>query len=93
MHLLADGAGVEDSGHVGGNHGGNAGLAGRVDNPVHEGDVLVVEHRIYSEIGFYPLFGAESGNFAEVTEGEVGAALRAHIEALHTEIHGIGAGA
>ena len=56
MYGHADAAGILDGGHIGGDDGVHAHLAGTVDGRVQGFDLFVVNHRIDRQIAFHAVF-------------------------------------
>ena len=73
VHLLADGACVENHGDVGGYDGRYAGLFRALHDAAHEGEVVVVDHGVDREVCLDAVGGAEGCDLLHVVEGEIGA--------------------
>ena len=92
MHLYTDAVGVLHHSHIACDDSRNAGTFRRIDYVVHQRHVVVVHHRIDSQIRLDAMFVAHAHNFTQIVGGKVGRRPTAHIQFLDAEIDRIGTG-
>ena len=90
MHLLSDLVAVRHDRHIGRNHGTDARFLCRIHNLTHQSHVLVVDNGIYRQVTLHPMLITHLSNLAQVVYGERACRTGTHVQALDSEINGIG---
>lgn len=83
---------VEDCGEVGGDDGVDPLGAGAVDDGVHVGHLILVDHRVDRQVGLHAVLVGRFDDAPQVVEREVGCRGGAHVEFSHAEVDRIGPG-
>jgi len=71
VHFQAFAQGIGHGGYVGGDDGADAHSGGTVNDLTHEGQVLIVENTVDSQVTFYTLLPAGVCQIAQVVQTEV----------------------
>ena len=86
VHLLPHPITIGHHRHIRSDDGGDASLVGRIDDLVHQGDVLAVDDGIHRQITLDAMFIALTGNVAQVIDGERRGRVRPHIQFLDAKV-------
>ena len=90
MHLLPHLITIGHHRHIRGNDGRDASLLGGIDDLMHQGNVLAVDNRIDGEITLDAMLITQSGNLAEVVDGERRGRMCPHVQLLNTKVDAVG---
>ena len=93
VNFLTDLTRIKNCSHIGRNDSRNACLLGTIDDIVKQRNIRIIDHRIYCQIGFYPMTITFGNDIVHIVHSEICTRTRTHIQTLDTEIDSISTGA